>query len=537
MQRRLAVAAVCMFLTIPTARADERGPQFVRESSGIRDIEPPRTAIAALAQVEPDVVLGPPPARLVDRETEPPTVGTVRTIVQARAVDSTPRSFRSTGAVRVRLRLANVFLPPGSVAWVIGAEDDAVPFGNELLHQGTLWTPSVDGDTIRLLLPEGGRAEVTSIGHIARNVTANGLECLVDASCASFDDGALSSSVAALFFVQDNSLVYCSGGLVNAVTGVSDRLMLTANHCIDTQAEAASVEAYWDLRTTSCNGPQAAFQRTDGASLLVTSAATDVTLLRMNSVPGGRMEMGWSSAAVEPGTLLYRISHPFNPATNEASLQMYAITRATNTVQVCDSEVPHSRYLYSSRVTGSVGDGSSGAPVIKTGGFVVGQTAFLCFYGSANDECATSTLMLDGSIRASYPLLQPFLNPGPSNGCTPNSTTVCLLGNRFRVSVNYRNQFANPAQPGDFVAARLNSSAVNPDVGIFGLSDPQATEIMVRIADARPFAPRFDVYYGGLTDLEYWVNVTDTVTGTNRSYHNPAGRLGAGLDRTSFPAN
>jgi hypothetical protein len=87
------------------------------------------------------------------------------------------------------------------------------------------------------------------------------------------------------------------------------------------------------------------------------------------------------------------------------------------------------------------------------------------------------------------------------------------------------------------VTARLNPSAINPDTAIFGFGNPQDVEVVVRVVDARPFASRFDIYYGGLTDVEYWVNVTDTVTGRTRQYHNNANTVGGGVDRGSFPAN
>ncbi|HEV7238221.1 MAG TPA: NF038122 family metalloprotease [Thermoanaerobaculia bacterium] len=123
--------------------------------------------------------------------------------------------------------------------------------------------------------------------------------------------------------------------------------------------------------------------------------------------------------------------------------------------------------------------------------------------------------------------------------CTPNSTTVCLLSNRFRVKIDYVNPFSNPPnQPGTFLAARLSSQAgINPDVALFGFSSAQAVEVVVRVQDTRPFAPRFDIYYGGMTDVGYTVTVTDTQTGTTRTYSNTAGNVGGGVDRNSFPAN
>ena len=122
--------------------------------------------------------------------------------------------------------------------------------------------------------------------------------------------------------------------------------------------------------------------------------------------------------------------------------------------------------------------------------------------------------------------------------CVPSSTVVCLLNNRFRVTINYINQFANPPAPGTFLGEKLVAGVQNPDVATFGISSAKAIEVVVRIQDARPFGvPRFDVYYGGLTDLEYTVSVTDTQTGNSKSYRNPPGTVGGQVDRTSFPAN
>lgn len=127
---------------------------------------------------------------------------------------------------------------------------------------------------------------------------------------------------------------------------------------------------------------------------------------------------------------------------------------------------------------------------------------------------------------------------GGTSTCVPSATVVCLLNNRFRVTINYVNQFANPPAPGTFLGAKLVAGVQNPDVATFGISSAQAIEVVVRIQDARPFGiPRFDIYYGGLTDLEYTVSVTDTQTGKTKAYRNPPGTVGGAVDRTTFPAN
>jgi hypothetical protein len=122
--------------------------------------------------------------------------------------------------------------------------------------------------------------------------------------------------------------------------------------------------------------------------------------------------------------------------------------------------------------------------------------------------------------------------------CTSSATEACLINGRFKVGIAYLNQFANPPQPGNFLVKKLREGAQNPDVAIFGISSPEAIEVVVRIQDARPFGlQRFDIYYGGLTDLEYTVTVTDTQKGLTKTYRNPPGTVGGGVDRTSFTAN
>ena len=125
-----------------------------------------------------------------------------------------------------------------------------------------------------------------------------------------------------------------------------------------------------------------------------------------------------------------------------------------------------------------------------------------------------------------------------TGACSTTATTACLLDGRFRVSIAYVNQFANPPAPGTFLGAKLISGSQNPDVATFGISSAQAIEVVVRIQDARPFGlNRFDVYYGGLTDLEYTVSITDTQKGTSKTYRNPPGTVGGSVDRTTFTAN
>ena len=54
--------------------------------------------------------------------------------------------------------------------------------------------------------------------------------------------------------------------------------------------------------------------------------------------------------------------------------------------------------------------------------------------------------------------------------------------------------------------------------------------------DGRPVNGHFWVFYGALSDVEYTITVTDTVTGNRRRYHNNLHHQGSGADVDAFAA-
>jgi hypothetical protein len=107
------------------------------------------------------------------------------------------------------------------------------------------------------------------------------------------------------------------------------------------------------------------------------------------------------------------------------------------------------------------------------------------------------------------------------------SDAFCALSNRFAVrlrAVDHRTNRAGGGEPrahndlfGSFSIPSLTGDAENP-------------EVLVKVLDGRAVNGNFWVFFGGLTDLEYTLTVSDSETGLTTSYRKPAGSATGGFD-------
>jgi hypothetical protein len=118
------------------------------------------------------------------------------------------------------------------------------------------------------------------------------------------------------------------------------------------------------------------------------------------------------------------------------------------------------------------------------------------------------------------------LEEGPGECSDPE--VLCLHGDRFRVEVGWRSQHQ---------AGREGRGRAVPgtgESGYFWFFGEDNVELVVKVLDGRPVNGNFWVFYGGLSDVEYEIEVWDTATGVRRAYRNEPGELCGDADTTAF---
>lgn len=112
--------------------------------------------------------------------------------------------------------------------------------------------------------------------------------------------------------------------------------------------------------------------------------------------------------------------------------------------------------------------------------------------------------------------------------CVVSPSELCLEAGRFRVGVTFRNRHSDGS---------IDSAGVIPgtdNTGLVWFFDPGNIELILKIVDGRTANGHFWVYYGGISDLEYWITITDTRTGLQQIYHNEPGEICGGADDRAF---
>ena len=97
-----------------------------------------------------------------------------------------------------------------------------------------------------------------------------------------------------------------------------------------------------------------------------------------------------------------------------------------------------------------------------------------------------------------------------------------------------------PVSPARFVASVTwpegtgNLTYISSETKGFWFFTPENVEVIMKVLDGRAVNGKFWVYYASLTHIPFTLTVTDTVTGTTKTYTNPQGQMSTGVDNSAF---
>ena len=150
--------------------------------------------------------------------------------------------------------------------------------------------------------------------------------------------------------------------------------------------------------------------------------------------------------------------------------------------------------------------------------------------GLRSETPYTFRLRADGGQGFEYSEEASATTGGYSGPCRVGDDFLCLREGRFEVTVHW----TNPDVPGDFGTGGAIPVAISDESGMFWFFDPANVELVVKVLDGRVLNDRYWVFFGALSDVEYWITVRDAVGGLNRTYHNPPKLLGVQRDLEAF---
>jgi len=110
--------------------------------------------------------------------------------------------------------------------------------------------------------------------------------------------------------------------------------------------------------------------------------------------------------------------------------------------------------------------------------------------------------------------------------CRASDEALCLQDGRFKVEARWQ----------DFRDRHGTGKAVSltEDTGYFWFFDEDNVEAVLKVLDGRANNDHFWSFYGALTNVEYWLTVTDSETGLTRRYYNPRRNFASVGDTISF---
>ena len=365
------------------------------------------------------------------------------------------------------------------------------------------WSPLVEGATlvVEVELPAGQdpgnlNLAVPSVSHLLTSPSMNFVVPTVKAGSASCENDVMcyqgtwaneSDATARILFADAGSSYLCTGTLlVDLDSTTSVPYFLTANHCINNQPAASSIQSFWFYRASACNSgvKGASVTLNGGATLLYNSATTDTSLVRLaGTPPGGAMYAGWSvGSAAGLGAGVTGIHHPRGDLQKISfgSVVGYTTCQAAGSDQFTCSGANSSTgtFMDVQWSSGMTEAGSSGSGLfLNNGHYLVGQ-----LYGGDGTGCTNTGTDSYGRFDVAYRAgLYKYLGgtppPGGSTGGGGSGGTTPPTPS-FTPALNYTSLWWNPSESGWGLSINQHSSALFAAWYAYGVGGTPAWLVM-----------------------------------------------------------
>ena len=347
-------------------------------------------------------------------------------------------SVQSGDANALRIHFTDVDLPKGAALYVYNDAGQAHgPYTGKGPHgDGDFWSHTVFGEHAWVQVHYAGSngrgfqqatfeiADVSHLGEgfeIAERVDPNKADCSGNVWCVENAEcypnwsvlNPARRAVAKMVFEENGGSWLCSGGLLND-NDSSHRVpwFLTANHCIDSEAVANTLETYFQYESPCGTCSATYVDSVLGSDLWATGSTSDFTLLELSELPSSWTLMGWTNAQVldDVGTQLYRISHPKGKPQAVSQHEVMATSQ--------------SNYIMTENVLGTTEGGSSGGILFQANTKVLGQLRGITYSGSY-DLCDPSTFNTkDGALSAYWNSVKAYLSPSATSKMHVSNVTA-----------------------------------------------------------------------------------------------------------------
>ncbi|MEM1247207.1 MAG: reprolysin-like metallopeptidase [Acidobacteriota bacterium] len=146
------------------------------------------------------------------------------------------------------------------------------------------------------------------------------------------------------------------------------------------------------------------------------------------------------------------------------------------------------------------------------------------YHNPQGELCGAADVDAFVPLSASTPSLLQSLPAASTYACNGDTDALCLGDGRFEVRVDWK----NPRSQGDAGRGMPRADVSTDETGFFWFFDPRNIELAVKLLDGTPINGHYWFYWGGLSDVEYQIEVKDTLTGNLALYTNPAYSLCGG---------